>query len=56
VGASAAVAFFCVYLAAVPLLTVIVVFNRPKFLVVPYMRHLDRAGIKAYNRRRRRRR
>jgi hypothetical protein len=56
VGASAAVAFFCVYLAAVPLLTVIVVFNRPKFLVVPYMRHLDRAGIKADNRRRRRRR
>lgn len=56
VGASAAVAFFCAYLAAVPLLAVIVVFNRPKFLVVPYMRHLDRAGIKADNRRRRRRR
>jgi hypothetical protein len=56
VGASAAVAFFFAYLAAVPLLVVIVVFNRPKFLVVPYMRHLDRAGIKADNGRRRRRR
>jgi hypothetical protein len=40
VGASAAVAFFFAYLAAIPLLVVIVVFNRPKFLIVPYMRHL----------------
>jgi hypothetical protein len=56
VGASAAVVFFLAYLAAIPLLVVIVVFNRPKLLVVPYMRHLDRAEIRADNRRRRRRR
>lgn len=34
------------YLAAVPLLAVIVAFNRPRFLVVPYMRHLDRTAIR----------
>jgi hypothetical protein len=39
-------AFVAAFTAAVPLLAVIVVFNRPRFLVVPYMRHLDRAAIR----------
>jgi hypothetical protein len=39
-------AFLAGFVAAVPLLAVIVVFNRPRFLVVPYMRHLDRAAIR----------
>ncbi|MBS2965117.1 hypothetical protein KGA66_18820 [Actinocrinis puniceicyclus] len=39
-------AFLVAFVAAVPLLIVIVVFNRPRFLVVPYMRHLNRAAIR----------
>lgn len=39
-------AFVAVAVAAVPLLAVIVVFNRPRFLIVPYMRELDRATIR----------
>jgi hypothetical protein len=39
-------AFGAACVAAVPLLATIVIFNRPRFLVVPYMRHLDRAAIR----------
>lgn len=39
-------AFAAVAVAAMPLLAVIVVFNRPRFLVVPYMRQLDRPTIR----------
>ena len=39
-------AFLVAFVATVPLLVVIVVFNRPRFLVVPYMRHLDRTAIR----------
>lgn len=38
--------FGAAFTASVPLLAVIVVFNRPRFLVVPYMRYLDRAAIR----------
>lgn len=34
------------FMAAFPVLACIVMFNRPRFLVVPYMRHLDRAQIR----------
>jgi hypothetical protein len=39
-------AFLAAFMAAWPLLAVIVKFNRPRFPVVPYMRQLDRVAIR----------
>lgn len=34
------------FVAGIPLLVVITWFNQPRFLVVPYLRHLDRAALR----------
>jgi hypothetical protein len=45
--------FLGAFIATFPVLTCIVMFNRPRFLVVPYMRHLDRAQIRDDRKRKR---